>query len=53
MASNYERWSAKRAAEIIVEHKAIGSATLVILHASQAAFGHVPQVVGLDDGRSA
>lgn len=43
MASDYERRSAKRAAEIIVEHKAIEGATLVIPHASQAAFGHVPK----------
>lgn len=43
MAPLYEPWSTGRAAEIIAAHKAIEGATLVILHALQEAFGHVPE----------
>ncbi len=39
----YEPWDEKRAAEIIAEHESLEGATLVILHALQAAFGHVPE----------
>ena len=41
--SVYEPWSAARGAEIIAEHTHLQGATLVILHALQEAFGHVPE----------
>src|ERR1700687_3840422 len=43
MAPVYEPWDATRGAEIIAEHTHLEGATLVILHALQGAFGHVPQ----------
>jgi formate dehydrogenase subunit gamma len=43
MTSNYEPWNAARAADIIAEHAQIEGATLVILHALQEAFGHIPE----------
>jgi formate dehydrogenase subunit gamma len=43
MSPRYEPWSAERAAQIIAERKEIEGATLVILHALQEAFGHVPE----------
>jgi formate dehydrogenase subunit gamma len=39
----YEPWDAVRGAEIIREHAGLEGATLVILHALQDAFGHVPE----------
>jgi formate dehydrogenase subunit gamma len=39
----YEPWDADRGAEIIAEHAHLEGATLVILHALQAAFGYVPE----------
>jgi formate dehydrogenase subunit gamma len=39
----YEPWDAARGGEIIAEHKHLEGATLVILHALQEAFGHVPE----------
>ena len=39
----YEPWGAARGAEIIAEHTHLEGATLVILHALQEAFGHVPE----------
>jgi formate dehydrogenase subunit gamma len=39
----YEPWNAARGAEIIAEHSHLEGATLVILHALQEAFGHVPE----------
>lgn len=39
----YEPWSEARGAEIIAEHAGLEGATLVILHALQEAFGHVPE----------
>ena len=39
----YEPWDAARGAEIIAEHTHLEGATLVILHALQEAFGHVPE----------
>ena len=41
--ASYESWDEKRGAEIIAEHSAREGATLVILHALQEAFGHVPE----------
>jgi formate dehydrogenase subunit gamma len=38
-----EPWNETRGAEIIAEHAQQEGATLVILHALQAAFGHVPE----------
>jgi len=43
MITAYEPWDEARAAEIIAEHAKIEGATLVILHALQEAFGHVPE----------
>jgi formate dehydrogenase subunit gamma len=43
MMSVYEPWDATRGAEIIAEHTRLEGATLVILHALQAAFGYVPE----------
>ena len=43
MAPVYEPWNADRGAEIIAEHAGLEGATLVILHALQEAFGHVPE----------
>jgi formate dehydrogenase subunit gamma len=43
MAPANQPWSAERAGEIIAERKAIEGATLVILHALQEEFGHVPE----------
>ncbi|MFO1109139.1 MAG: formate dehydrogenase subunit gamma [Bradyrhizobium sp.] len=43
MSPRCEPWSAERAAGIIAEHKSLEGATLVILHALQEAFGHVPE----------
>ncbi len=43
MTALYEPWDEKRGAEIIAEHSAREGATLVILHALQEAFGHVPE----------
>ena len=39
----YEPWNAARGTEIIAEHAHLEGATLVILHALQSAFGHVPE----------
>jgi formate dehydrogenase subunit gamma len=39
----YEAWNDRRAAEIIAAHKDAEGAALPILHALQAAFGHVPE----------
>jgi formate dehydrogenase subunit gamma len=39
---SYEPWNAERAAEIISAHQALEGPLLPILHALQAAFGHVP-----------
>src|SRR6202012_436997 len=43
MRAPYESWDEQRAAEIIAEHEGLEGATLVILHALQEAFGHVPE----------
>jgi len=43
MMSTYEPWNEARGAEIIAEHDKLEGATLVILHAMQAAFGYVPE----------
>src|SRR5712664_1084468 len=43
MTSIYEPWDATRGAEIIAQHTHLEGATLVILHALQAAFGYVPE----------
>ncbi len=43
MTPAYEPWNAARGAEIIAEYAGLEGATLVILHALQDAFGHVPQ----------
>lgn len=43
MTSVYEPWNAARGAEIIAEHTDLEGATLVILHALQAAFGYIPE----------
>ena len=43
MAASYEPWDEARGAEIIAEHSQREGATLVILHALQKAFGHVPE----------
>src|SRR5262245_27058824 len=40
---SYEPWDEARGAEIIAEHSGREGATLVILHALQEAFGHVPE----------
>jgi formate dehydrogenase subunit gamma len=39
----YEPWDEARGAEIIAEHSNREGATMVILHALQAAFGYVPE----------
>lgn len=44
MTAAYEPWSAERAAEIIAAHKLHDGPTLIILHALQDAFGHVPEL---------
>lgn len=41
--SRYEPWDEARGAGIIAEHASQEGATLVILHALQEAFGHVPE----------
>jgi formate dehydrogenase subunit gamma len=43
MTPAYEPWNEARGAEIIAEHDHLEGATLVILHALQEAFGHVPE----------
>ena len=43
MMTVYEPWNATRGAEIIAEHAHLEGATLVILHALQETFGHVPE----------
>jgi formate dehydrogenase subunit gamma len=43
MTTANEPWSEARGAEIIAEHSGREGATLVILHALQEAFGHVPE----------
>jgi formate dehydrogenase subunit gamma len=43
MTAPYEPWDETRGAEIIAEHSGREGATLVILHALQAAFGYVPE----------
>lgn len=43
MTAVYEPWNEARGAEIIAEHAGLEGATLVILHALQEAFGHVPE----------
>ena len=40
----YEPWDEKRGAEIIAENSKHEGPTLVILHALQEAFGHVPEL---------
>lgn len=39
----YESWDETRGAKIIAEHRGREGATLVILHALQERFGHVPE----------
>jgi len=41
--TSYETWSAGRAADIIAANRHHDGPTLVILHALQEAFGHVPE----------
>jgi formate dehydrogenase subunit gamma len=43
MTQVYEPWDAARGAQVITEHAGLEGATLVILHALQEAFGHVPE----------
>jgi formate dehydrogenase subunit gamma len=43
MTPVYEPWDETRGAEIIAEHDKLDGATLVILHALQAAFGYAPE----------
>jgi formate dehydrogenase subunit gamma len=43
MTSVYETWNPGRAAEIIAAHRHHDGPTLIILHALQDAFGHVPE----------
>jgi formate dehydrogenase subunit gamma len=43
MTSAYEPWNPGRAAEIIAAHRHHDGPTLIILHALQDAFGHVPE----------
>jgi formate dehydrogenase subunit gamma len=43
MITTYEPWDEARGTEIIAEHAKVEGATLVILHALQEAFGHVPE----------
>jgi formate dehydrogenase subunit gamma len=43
MTPVYEPWDEARGAEIIAEHDKLEGATIVILHALQAAFGYVPE----------
>lgn len=43
MIEVYEPWNAERGAEIIAQYRHLEGATLVILHALQDAFGHVPE----------
>lgn len=43
MTSAYEPWNPGRAAEIIAAHQHHDGPTLIILHALQDAFGHVPE----------
>jgi formate dehydrogenase subunit gamma len=43
MKTVFEPWDETRGAEIIAEHSKQEGATLVILHALQAAFGYVPE----------
>ena len=43
MTPQYEPWDSARGSEIIAEHAKREGATLVILHALQEAFGHVPE----------
>lgn len=40
---SFEPWNEQRAAEIIAAHRADEGPALPILHALQAAFGHVPE----------
>jgi formate dehydrogenase subunit gamma len=44
MTAAYEPWSAERAAEIIAAHRHHDGPTLIVLHALQDAFGHVPEL---------
>ncbi len=41
--TSYEQWNAERAADIIVANSDHEGPTVVILHALQDAFGHVPE----------
>jgi formate dehydrogenase subunit gamma len=43
MTAAYEPWDEARGSEIIAEHAGREGATIVILHALQEAFGHVPE----------
>ena len=43
MTPQYEPWNPARGSEIIAEHSKREGATLVILHALQEAFGHIPE----------
>jgi formate dehydrogenase subunit gamma len=43
MTPVFDPWDETRGAEIIAEHAKLEGATLVILHALQEAFGHVPE----------
>src|ERR1700749_639865 len=43
MTSPYEPWDEARGAQIIAEHSKREGATLLILHALQEAFGHIPE----------
>jgi formate dehydrogenase subunit gamma len=41
--SRFEPWSEERAAEIVAEHEGIEGPLMVVLHAVQETFGHVPE----------
>jgi formate dehydrogenase subunit gamma len=43
VVTSYEQWNAERAADIIVANSDHEGPTVVILHALQDAFGHVPE----------
>jgi len=43
--SQYEPWSAERAAQIIAEHRVLEGPLLPILHALQDAFGYIDRAV--------
>jgi formate dehydrogenase subunit gamma len=43
VVTSYEQWNAERAADIIAANRDHEGPTVVILHALQDAFGHVPE----------